>query len=201
MDWFILFWKISHAPIPANTIKIEKNKNDISVFVDACSDTESVSISVVIKKGFAALRYRNVGKLIMPEERITRPAIMTPPKIAKLLRNCALLLIFLKRLATIRNAVQPIRKNPLRLEAKAIPVFSNDIVIKMNAAVKTMEAHMMKLLSFLRNGSARKKTPIGNMKNSIPPHEARPNASKMPAPTIFARDIQPLSDFMPLRSR
>jgi hypothetical protein len=87
IDWFILFWKINHTPIPANTIKIEKNKNDRSVLVDACSDTESVSMSVVIKKGFAALRYRKAGKLITPEERITRPAIMAPPKIAKLLRN------------------------------------------------------------------------------------------------------------------
>jgi hypothetical protein len=87
IDWFILFWKINHTPIPANTIRTEKNKNDSSVLVDACSDTESVSISVVIKKGFAALRYRNAGKLITPEEMITRPAIMAPPKIAKLFRN------------------------------------------------------------------------------------------------------------------
>jgi hypothetical protein len=87
IDWFILFWKINHAPIPANTIRIEKNKNDSSVLVDACSDTESVSISVVIKKGFAALRYRNAGKSITPEERITIPDIIAPPKIAKLLRN------------------------------------------------------------------------------------------------------------------
>jgi hypothetical protein len=35
----------------------------------------------------------------------------------------------------------------------------------MNADVKTMETHMMKLLSFLRNGSARKKIPIGIIKN------------------------------------
>ena len=107
----------------------------------------------------------------------------------------------MNRLATIRNAVQPIRKNPPRLEAKAIPVFSNDIVIKMNAAVKTMEAHMMKLLSFHRNGSARKKIPIGIIKNWTPPHEARPNAIKIPAPTTLAIDVLSRDDFMPLRSR
>ena len=112
-----------------------------------------------------------------------------------------MLLIFLKRLATTRNAVQPIRKNPPRLEANAIPVFSNDIVIKMNAAVKIMEAHMMKLLSFLRNGSARKKNPIGIIKNWIPPHEARPKAIKIPAPATLAIDVLSPYDFMPLRSR
>ena len=107
----------------------------------------------------------------------------------------------MNRLATTRNAVQPIRKNPPRLETKAIPVFSNDIVIKMNTAVKTMEVQMMKLLSFLRNGSARKKIPMGRIKNWMPPHEARPNAIKIPAPTTLAMDVLSSYDFMPLRSR
>ena len=44
----------------------------------------------------------------------------------------------------------------------------------------------MNLLSFLRNANARKKSPMGKIKNCIPPHEARPNPSKIPAPTIFA---------------
>ena len=60
---------------------------------------------------------------------------------------------------------------------------------------------MINLLSFLRNGSARKKSPIGNMKNWTPPHEARPKARKLLAPTIFATETFPLSDFMPLRRR
>ena len=60
---------------------------------------------------------------------------------------------------------------------------------------------MINLLSFLRNGNARKKSPIGSMKNWAPPHEARPKASKIPAATIFAKDIFPLSDFIALRSR
>ena len=53
----------------------------MSIVVVACSDTESVSISVVIKNGFAALRYLNDGKLITPEETIAIPAIMAPPKV------------------------------------------------------------------------------------------------------------------------
>jgi len=100
-----------------------------------------------------------------------------------------------------RNAVQPIRKNPLRLEINAIPVLSNDAVTKMNTDVKITEVNMMNLLSFLRNGNARKKSPIGNKKNWTPPHEARPKASKIPAPTIYATETFPLSDFMPLIRR
>ena len=67
--------------------------------------------------------------------------------------------------------------------------------------MKITEVHMMNLLSFLRNGNARKKSPIGNMKNWMPPHDARPKDSKIPPPTIFATDTFPLSDFIALRSR
>ena len=67
----------------------------MSMVVVACSDTESVSESTVIKKGFAALRYLNDGKLIMPEETITIPAIMALPKSARLLRNLALLILLI----------------------------------------------------------------------------------------------------------
>ena len=56
----------------------------MSMVVVACSDTESISMSVVIKKGFAALRYLyDPPKLITPEETIAIPATMTPPKNAK----------------------------------------------------------------------------------------------------------------------
>jgi hypothetical protein len=169
--------------------------------VVACSDTESLSISVVIKRGFAALRYLKLGKLITPEETIAIPDIIDPPKSARLIRNCDLLNILLTAIHATRNAVHPIRKNPLRPEINAIPVFSNDAVTKRNTDVKMIDVNITNLLSFLRNGSARKKIPIGNMKNWMPPHDAIPKASKIPAPTIFAMDIFPLSDFKPLRRR
>jgi len=172
----------------------------MSMVVVACSDTESVRMSVVIKKGFAALRYLNDGKLIMPEEIIAIPAIMAPPKSARPLRNWALPILLIIIHAT-RNALHPSRKNPLRLETNAKPVFSNDAVTKRNTDVKITEAHITNLLSFLRNGSARKKRPIGNMKNCIPPHEARPKASRIPPTTIFATDTFPLPDCIALRSR
>ena len=164
-DRFTVFWNSSHAPSPAKIIKIEKKKNEISVVVVACSDTESVSESVVVKKGFAALRYLNVGKLIKPEDTITIPAIMTPPKSARLLRNWLLLIVFLIITHATRNIVHPPRKNPLSPEINAKPVFSNTSVTKRNTVVKITEAHIMNLLSFLRNGYARKKNPIGSMKN------------------------------------
>ena len=169
--------------------------------VVACSDTESVSVSVVIKKGFAALRCLNVGRVITPEEIIAIPAIIVPPKSTRPLRNWALLVILLIIVNTTRNTVQPIRKNPLRLEINAIPVLSNNAVTKRNTDAKITEVHMVNLLSFLRNGNTRKKSPIGNMKNWTPPHEARPNASKIAPPTIFAMETFPLSDFIPLISR
>ena len=178
--------------------------------VVACSDTESVSMSVVIKKGFAALRYLNDGKLDDgKEEAIAIPAIIVPPKSARLLRNWFLPNILLIMTHPIRNAVHPIRKNPFRLRINAKPyakfsqnkILSNDTVTKMNTDVKTTEAHMINLLSFLINGNAMKKRPIGNMKNWTPPHEARPKDSKIPPPTIFVRDTFPLSDFIALRSR
>ena len=100
-----------------------------------------------------------------------------------------------------RNAVQPIRNNPFMLEINATPVLSNDIVTKINTDEKIIEDKIMNLLSFRRNGKTRKNTAIGNIKNWIPPHEARPNASKIPAPMIFAMDTFPSSDFIPLISR
>ena len=114
----------------------------MSMVVVACSDTESVSISVVIKNGFAALRYLNDGKPIMPEETIAIPAIMAPPKSARPLRNLALPILLIITHAT-RNALHPSRKNPLRLEINPIPVFSNDTVTKRNTDVKITEANMM----------------------------------------------------------
>ena len=173
----------------------------MSVVVVACSDTESVIISVVIKKGFAALRYLNDGKLTKLEDIITIPAIIVPPKSARQLRIWDLLLIFLITTHAIRNAVEPIRKKPFRLEKNVSPVLSNNELTRMNVDTKITDVQTMNLLSFFRNGSARKKIPMGNMKNWIPPHEARPNPSKIPAPTIFATETFPLSDFIALRSR
>ena len=101
----------------------------------------------------------------------------------------------------IRNPVHPIRNNPFRLETKPIPVFSNSAVTRKNTDTKITDVNTMNLPSFLRNGNAIKKSPIGNMKNCTPPHEPRPKASKIPAPTIFTTETFPLSDFIALMSR
>ena len=86
--------------------------------VVACSDTESVSMSVVVKRGFAALRYLNDGKLTIPEEAIAIPAIIVPPKSARPLRNWFLPNIFLIMTYTTRNPVHPIMKSPFRLDGR-----------------------------------------------------------------------------------
>ena len=177
--------------------------------VVACSDTESTIVSVAINKGFAALRYLDDPKLSTPEETIAIPAIIAPPKSTRPLRNWALLITFLIIVNTTRNTVHPIRKNseipitvmPLVRKLEEKSVFSYSLVTKKNTDVKITEVHMMNLLSFLRNGNARKKSPMGKIKNCMPPHEARPKASKIPAPTIFATETFPLSDFIPLISR
>ena len=119
----------------------------MSMVVVACSDTESISVSVVIKKGFAALRYLYDPKLITPEETIAIPAIIAPPKSARPLRNWALLILLIITHAT-RNTVHPIRKNPLRFEINANPVLSNDTVTKRNTNVKITDVHMMNLTHF-----------------------------------------------------
>ena len=84
-------------------------------------------------------------RLITPEEAITIPAIIAPPKSAKPLRNWALPIILLIIVNATRNTVHPIRKNPFRLEINAIPVLSNDTVTKKNTDIKITEAHMMNL--------------------------------------------------------
>ena len=46
----------SHAPIPANIISTEWNRNDCCMVADWCSDTDSVRGLVAAKNGFTALR-------------------------------------------------------------------------------------------------------------------------------------------------
>ena len=146
----------------------------MSMVVVACSDTESVNMSVVIKKGFAALRYLNDGRLITPEDATAIPAIIAPPKSTRQLRNWFFLTILLIVTQAIRNAVHQIKKNPLRPKTNItpVPLLSAAAVIspyntftKRNTDVKITEANMMNLLSLPINGNARKKNPIGNMKN------------------------------------
>lgn len=152
----------------------------------------------------------NDGRLITPEDITAIPAIIAPPKSARPLRNWFFLIILLIVTQATRNAVHPIKKNPFRpkINKMPVPLLSAAAVIspyniftKRNTDVKITETNMMNLLSLPINGNARKKNPIGNMKNWTPPHEARPNASTIPPPTIFATDTFPLSDFIALRSK
>ena len=58
---FWIFLIINHIPIPEKIIKTEWNINDCASVVVACSATESTNGTVVVKKGFKALRYLWLG--------------------------------------------------------------------------------------------------------------------------------------------
>ena len=60
----------NHIPIIPNIIKTETNEYDASIVVVICSDTESVSGSVLVRNGFRAVRYLNAGRLTNPVEKI-----------------------------------------------------------------------------------------------------------------------------------
>ena len=87
IDWITLFWKINHAPIAANTIIIEKKKNVIPRVGVVCSETESVSGSVVVKNGFNALTYLYAGTSTKPDDSTAMPIIVVTAKTASPLRN------------------------------------------------------------------------------------------------------------------
>ena len=74
------FLKINQIPNPANIINIEWKRKDCASVVVACSETESVSGSAVVKNGFNALRYLWVGNGIrfesVPKIRKLEPIIM-----------------------------------------------------------------------------------------------------------------------------
>ena len=65
--------KRNQIPIVAKISKIDKNEKDNVRLVVMCSATESVRWSWVVKNGFIALRYRNVGNPTIPELVIPTP--------------------------------------------------------------------------------------------------------------------------------
>ena len=79
--------KRNHIPITANIRKTDRKVNDSDKLVVICSATESVKLSWVVKKGFTALRYLNVGNPTTPEFKIPIPdpinAINTMKELAK----------------------------------------------------------------------------------------------------------------------
>ncbi len=59
----------------------------------------------------------------------------------------------------------------------------------------------MNLWSVLKNGSVRKKSPIGIIKNWLPPQAGIENVVKIPAPISFANATFLFWEFIPLKSK
>ncbi len=60
---------------------------------------------------------------------------------------------------------------------------------------------MMNLWSVLKNGNARKKSPIGIIKNWLPPQAEIENMVKIPAPISFANATFLFWEFIPLNRK
>ena len=60
---------------------------------------------------------------------------------------------------------------------------------------------MMNLWSVLKKGNVRKKSPIGIIKNWLPPQAEMENVVKIPAPMSFANAIFLFLEFIPLKSK
>jgi len=60
---------------------------------------------------------------------------------------------------------------------------------------------MMNLWSVLKNGNAMKKSPIGIIKNWLPPHAEIENMVKIPAPMSFANATFLFWEFIPLNRK
>ena len=97
--------KRNHIPIIANIRKTDKNVNDSVKLVVICSETESVKLSWLVKKGFTALRYLKEGNPINPEFKIPMPDVINEIKTNMQLR------IFVRSLLNFITIPEIIIKN------------------------------------------------------------------------------------------
>ena len=105
--------KINQTPIPANTIRIDKNWKEISVVVVKCSETESVNGSRASKNGFIAFRYLNAGSGVIFEKINAKPpTIDTPKKMIEFRSWFSVELIFLIKQQIIKKIVGKINATP-----------------------------------------------------------------------------------------
>ena len=72
--------KRNHIPIIPKIMKTETKMYDVDRSVVACSETESVSGSKVVRNGLAALRYLNPGRLIIPLVKTPTIEIIIEPR-------------------------------------------------------------------------------------------------------------------------
>ena len=145
--------KRNHIPITANMRKTDRNVNESERFVVICSATESVRLSWVVKNGFIALRYLNVGNPTIPEFKIPIPDAMNAISTIVQLR------IFVRSLLNFIIIPEIIMKIVGRRIANPaypimnVEVLSNNKENRINEAENVGAAHKMKLSLFLKNGN------------------------------------------------
>ena len=132
----------------------------------ACSETESTSGSVVVKKGLIAFRYLKLadGKKSEPIEKTEKIMIKNASK-NKNIFLCGFLLKFLITNNTVINDVDVIRPRPLKPNIKSIPGLSKLTAVRIVDNTNKGIDQKRNLLSFLKNGSDMKNNPKGITKN------------------------------------
>ena len=145
--------KRNHIPIIANIRKTDKNVNDSVKLVVICSETESVKLSWLVKKGFTALRYLKDGKPTIPKFKIPMPdatnEIKTNIQLRIFVRS---LLNFITIPEIIIKIVGSRSANPAYPVMK-IYVLSNNKEKSITEIENDGAAHMIKLSLFLKNGN------------------------------------------------
>ena len=128
---------------------------DKDKLVVVCSATESVRLSWVVKNGFTALRYLNVGNPTIPEFKIPIPdainAINTMTELRIFVRS---LLNFITIPEIIMKIVGRRIANPA-YPIMNVEVLSNSKENNIKDAENVGAAHIMKLSLFLIDGNAK----------------------------------------------
>ena len=184
---FLEFFRINHTPNPANIINTEWNRKDCGSVVVACSETESVRGSVVVKNGFNALRYLWLGNGMNCESEPNIRKLEPRSIIANKKSNPFLflefsLLLFWIKIQVTKKIVGIINDKPPNPIMKCVPSLSNAKDVIIVEIVKRGIIHIRNLWSVRKNGKVNMKIPIGRIKNWLPPHADKLNINKIPAP-------------------
>ena len=103
--------KRNHIPIIPNIMKIDTKMYDVLRDVVMCSDTESVSGSRLVRKGFIALRYLNPGRPTIPLAKTPIIAIIIDVRNMEQFRMCldSLLNFLINSHTTTKTVERPTR--------------------------------------------------------------------------------------------
>lgn len=172
----------------------------------ACSETESTSGSDVVKNGLIALRclwegnvinssetliYRNVVEMIRKDVRKNKPFRIL----------CFSGLLYWIIMHNTRKIIGIIKLNPPSLPVKdnAIRSKPNDVIIV--EIPKIGMAQTKNLWSLRMKGKVMMNSPIGIMKNWLPPHADRLSIRKKPLEISLDIAIFLFSELIPLKRR